>query len=415
MDLDPGGEIWAELGGEVRTREAWENRGLARDGDTYGELRLRLHSDFHFLDRARLYSEVLSAWGTGRDLPGGNDPSTDELTLQNAFLELRFAGEPRRGLRLRAGRQEIALGSERLVGPADFRNAGRHTFDGVTLAWLGGELELLSFVLFPVEAREGERNRTEDDPFAGVWLAHGGSSKKTRLELYLLALDREREVQVLGPGPLPMEIELRDRRFTLGGRLHLERALATFELEGGVQGGGRRLGGLGGGDQRVGAWFASAEVGRRLESCVLSPRLWLGVDFASGGDGLLEGGAFDPPFPSEHPFLGHADLVGRANVLDLRGGAELSPRAALSLALEAHGFWRASDDDGLYSPSGSIVRRSRSQHRFVGLEIDLELRWSPSRHWTLALGFARMFPGELLEASGPDVVGFGYAEVTLRF
>jgi hypothetical protein len=409
VDLDPGGEIWASLGGELRTRgEAWHHFELRREDDGLGVHRMRLHAEFDFVDRLRMFSEVLGALAGGRSLPGGDDAETDELTLQNAFAELRPAGRARPGLRLRAGRQELALGSRRLIGVADFRNAGRRTFEGGTLAWVSHELTVTGFLLYPVEARQGERNDASHDPFFGIWLTSARTALS--LDLYALGLDRDRVLRP--PPPSLLAIEVHDRRYTSGARLRLERGGGSLEIEAGTQWGrrDRTPGGSGG----ISAWFASAELGHRATSG-LSPRLWLGVDYASGGESLLDPDTFEPPFPDEHVFLGRAHAVGRANLLAVRTGLEIQPAHTITALLELHAFWRADDGDALYAPSGEILRLPASE-RFVGVETDLVLRWSPSRHWTFELGYAHLFAGEFVRATGPgSSLAFGYAELTFRF
>ncbi len=441
MDLDPGGEIWAGLGGELRSRaEAWRHYRLGEHDDTLGGARMRVYADFHFMDRMRLYSEVLSAFSAGRELPGGDDAQTEELALQNAFLELRFAASPRRGLRLRAGRQELALGSERLVGTADFRNAGRRTFDGASLAWQERSMELLGFVFFPVDTSAGDWNDVQTDPFLGLWFTRRDLIPGMLVDVYALGVDRDRGVPV--GDPVRFSYEVNDSRYTLGGRVRMERGPAAFELEAGYQGGRQSHGRVppdqpAPGEGAISAWFASAELEDRLPALALEPRVWIGLDVASGGDSPLDPGTFDPLFSSEHPFLGDADLVGRANVADLHVGLEVDrplgdPRAGrssardwgtLGFAVEVHGFWRPSDDDALYAPSGAIVRLPFEDSslrpvddRFVGVETDLRLRWSLERFWTVELGYAHLFPGSFVRSSGPGLdLDFAYAELTFSF
>jgi hypothetical protein len=421
MDLDPGGEIWAGLGGELRSRaQAWRHYWLTDQDDAFGEGRMRLYADLHFVDRLRLYSEVLSALAFERDLPGGDDAETDEITLQNAFLELRFAAAAHRGLRLRAGRQELAFGSERLIGPADFRNAGRRTFDGVALAWQASEVALTGFLVFPVEVRADRQNKVQDDPFIGLWLTHADAAGGLVVDVYAMGL------RSADGAPLPdpyagLAFDVHDRRYTAGSRVRLERAGAELELEGGYQWGRRHVDTPPGvdlvpGEGPISAWFATLELGRRLERFEPEPRFFVGADYASGGRSLLDPHTFDAPFPSEHRFLGDADLIGRANIVDLHGGMEFGAGPTVELGAEVHGFWRASEDEALYTPAGRIVRLPVEGARFLGVEVDLRLRWLLPGSWALALGYAHLFPGSFVEASGPDVnLDFTYAELTLTF
>ena len=58
-------------------------------------------------------------------------PSTlyDPLDLRQGYVELNFEGKT--SVRFRAGRQEIAFGAERLIGPADWGIS--RTFDALDM------------------------------------------------------------------------------------------------------------------------------------------------------------------------------------------------------------------------------------------------------------------------------------------
>lgn len=145
-ELSHDGDVWLGLGGQFRQRlEVWNNFNFgapsaAKDDDTYLLSRVHAHADLHLGRNVRVFAEALSALSTSRDLPGGRRTlDVDQLDLQNGFVEWNSRGYGQDGWRLRAGRQKLLLGSQRLVSPLDWANT-RRQFDGVTASWAGGDL-----------------------------------------------------------------------------------------------------------------------------------------------------------------------------------------------------------------------------------------------------------------------------------
>ena len=134
LPIGAGGAAWLTLGGSVRYRgSSYGNFNLSDKAsmqDDYSELRTLLSADLR-VGRpagryARLFTEVRDAQGFGRTLPGGiRSSEADRLDWQGAFAEVG-----RGTTAVRYGRQELALGRERLVGVSDWANS-RRSFDGV--------------------------------------------------------------------------------------------------------------------------------------------------------------------------------------------------------------------------------------------------------------------------------------------
>ena len=138
-----------DIGGQVRGRVEFKNYfavpnegavDLARRGNrnnTYFLLRERVHLGYAPAEWLRLYGEMQDA-GAYRD---DRDPSpdNDHLMLRQAWVGL---GAPQAfPVTLKAGRQELIYGDQRLVGMADWLNIGR-VFDAAKLHYesefLGG-------------------------------------------------------------------------------------------------------------------------------------------------------------------------------------------------------------------------------------------------------------------------------------
>jgi len=113
--------------GEIRSRTEWDAPGGAAAADVFTLLRSRFGAR---VDPVRGMSVVLQLQDSRVLGTEGNRVSStvDVFDLHQGYLQLVT---PWRGAEvgLRAGRQEIALGNERLVGAVNWSNTGR-VFDG---------------------------------------------------------------------------------------------------------------------------------------------------------------------------------------------------------------------------------------------------------------------------------------------
>jgi hypothetical protein len=392
------------LGGQARLRlEAWDGFAFgapADDEDVLFLTRLRLHGDLRVGERFRVFVEAKSAFTSEPDAFGGaRATDSDTIDLQNGFLEWRQPLASDGELRVRAGRQELRLGKQRLVSPLDWANA-RRTFDGVTLGVERGASALTLFAAAPVRVRPYERNDPVTD--LGFWGAHARRSLAgdARVEAHYYGLARE-------------SAGGEERRHTLGARAGTSIAGTRFDVEGEAA---YQFGEIGSAD--ISAGMVATQVGYWVQEWRISPRFFVGIDWASGGE--RPGGdvaLFDQLFPLGHAYFGIADLVARQNVIAVSAGVSLRPLPALTAELVAHHFRRPGRADGLYAASGSLLRAGDpGASRELGSELDLSLAYRLGAHVQLGAGYAHFFPGAFLEQTGPDEnVDFAYALLQLTF
>ena len=93
-----------------------------------------------------------------------------------------------------------------------------------------------------------------------------------------------------------------------------------------------------------------------------------------------------------------------------RAGFVLRPFPATTTTLTGHHFWRAEDDDALYSASGAVSRPGSSgSSTWLGAEIDLLVRYQFDVHTALLAGYSHFFTGDFLRESGRGRdIDFGY-------
>jgi hypothetical protein len=392
------------LGGQLRFRlEGWDGFafGVPNDDDGAALLtRVRLHGDLRVGERFRAFVEGKASFTTAPDAFGGaRRTDSDTLDLQNGFLEWLqpLGGEAR--LVVRAGRQELRLGKQRLVSPLDWANA-RRTFDGATLALSREGDELTLFAVAPVRVRPYARN--DHVTGQGFWGLHARHDfvEGARIEAYYYGLARE---ATLGA----------ERRHTLGVRGATGISGTPFDLEGEAA---VQLGHAG--PAAVSAGMVAAQVGYWRKELRVSPRFFVGLDWASGDH--RAGGdiaTFDPLFPLGHAYLGSADLVGRQNVIGVSAGASARLLPALTVDVALHHFRRAGRGDGLYNAAGALLRAGNpNASRAVGEEIDVGATYRVDTHLQLGGGWAHFFPGPFVRATGPGRnVDFGYAFAQFTF
>jgi hypothetical protein len=392
------------LGGQLRVRiEGWDGFAFGAPADDDGALwltRLRAHADLQVGERLRVFVEAKSAFTSDPEAFGGaRRTDSDTIDLQNGFLEWTqpLGGDAR--LRLRAGRQELRLGKQRLVSPLDWANA-RRTFDGATLEWSRGKDEVALFAVAPVRVRPYERN--DHVTGLGFWGVHARRefSAAARVDAYYYGLARE---SALGD----------ERRHTLGVRASSRLAGTRFDLEGEAA---YQLGRAG--SAEISAGMISTQLGYWVQESRVSPRFFLGFDWASG-DARAGGDVarFEQLFPLGHAYFGIADLVARSNVIAVSGGVSARPLPALTAELAMHHFRRAGRADGLFNAGGALLRAGDpTASREVGEEIDASFVYRFGAHIQLGGGYAHFFPGGFLQQTGSARdVDFAYLFAQLTF
>lgn len=337
------------------------------------------------LQDVRLFGEEGSTLG---------DFSADGLDMHQAWVQL---GDFDDGLGLRVGRQELALGEERLIGAVDWTQQAR-AFDGAR-----GHLErgLLGLDVFAFQTREilGAANNDQFG-FLGLYGTLDLGSERL-LDLYLLLRTESETVRSTHEG-------------TVGGRYAARTGRIRYRLEAAHQFGDRQ-------DFDVSAHMVAASLGVDVGRDAGTVTLW--YDRLSGDEEARRpDGAFNTLFATNHAFYGIADLF-----LDVPG--DTFDRGLEDMAVKS--AWNATDDlrftvdlhrfealhaTSEFSPVGEATH--------LGEELDITVTRALDTGVRLGGGFAYVFAGEAL---GPvrriendpqgleDDVVFGYLMLDLVF
>ena len=415
IPLNKQGDWYLTLGGELRDRYEFFNNYTfgsgTQDHDGYNLLRVMTDADVHLGEYVRVFTEGISATEQDRaDGPRASDEN--EFGLYQAFVDLKIPLAADASLTLRAGRQVIVFGAQRLIGVSDFTNV-RRTDDGVraTLATPGNTLDV--FYAQPVRVLPHQfDDDTPDTYFGGVydtWEVPGFLAKaKTKLETYAL-YDRRASITF-------NQTTSGESRYTFGTRFTSNPKPFDFDLEVDYQFGRFDY-------QSTHAFSVAAIGGYSLEEVTFTPRAFLGFDVASGGDRNHPGDAFDQLFPSGHDQFGIIDAIGRQNIIDVHPGVTLTllenkPGAQrLTLLTQYRQFWRQSNQDAVYTSSGTVLRASGgSNSSDIGGEVDCQVNWQLNHYISGYAGYCHFFHGSFISDTGPHGdIDFAYSALTFTF
>lgn len=416
----PDFKVW-DLGGQFRMRyDMKENAGSFPNADFIA--RRQLNDNEYLLMRERLhlgYKPVswFNAYVEGQNASENWDerkpsPDADVVDLQQAYVEIGDAKQfP---LSLKAGRQELYYGDERIVGRGDWSNTGR-VFDAVKLRAEGKPGWVDAFVsrlVVPYDEHFNEDNG--HDWFSGIY---GGTKKVIPWqETQVYAVMRNYSAAApndIAPGVPGSPKTARDIVTfgslwkSLPGKLAgWDYSLEAVGQVGTVNSNNQRL------DQRSYAVFAN--VGYNFTNVVATPRLGLGYEHGSGDanskDGTVE--TFENVFGTQHKSFGMMDLFGARNMHIPKLSLSVKPVKGLTVTADYLLFVMADTHDSLYPEAGSARNANgyglhSGYNSFVGSELDLVANYSLKTWGNLQAGYGHFFVGDYIKQSVNSVVANG--------
>jgi hypothetical protein len=445
-----------DIGGAFRGRyQANEGYGIAgtagsvdfrdhgvRDNNEYFLARIRFHAAYagdwwgvYIEPQSSIAkSDLRAAYADSPAVPGtvkyvGNGPEDDNFDLHQGYVTLGNA--QKFPLTLKAGRQELSYGDQRLIGPSDWNNIGR-SFDAAKLSWQGAGFVVDAFSGWPVVPQDYQFDDSNThDTFSGVY-ATFNKIPKTILETYFLAENADRHAVNEFASPQTPQPSARDV-YTVGGRLKSKPGeLLGFDyaIEGAYQFGdfadptkpaltAPRL--------REDAYMFTALAGWTFTNLWSSPRIGAEFDYGSGDNNSADGvqGTFNTLFPTNHKFYGSMDLFSLQNLQDLGVNLSLKPTKRTSVAIMANAFWLASTGDYLYNVSGTPRTTGGygihpNYNNFVGTEISTVAGYALTRFALLEAGYGHFFAGDYIDQSqnvngGARDANWVYVQTTIKF
>ncbi len=397
---------WLRVRGEFRERfEGFSHGGFTPErDDSYFLSRLRINA---VVAPARLFSatvQLQDARVAQKQVGPTTPPFRGPLDLRMAYADI---GDVQKGLvSVRAGRQELAFGEQRLIGHLNWTNTAR-SFDGVraTIRRGGYQVDVFGASVVRIQADSFDESGN-GNKLGGAYGTLSALVKNAVVEPYFFwRADRGLRTETATTGNLDQK--------TIGTRFNgrLPAGL-DYGVEMAVQDGSL-------GSDSISAWAGHWQL-RESFTGSLNFKLVGEFNYASGDSNPTDGarGTFDQLYPTGHDKLGLADQVGWRNIRHARAGLEISPVRGWPVTASHHAWWLANRHDSLYNAGGNPVARvaGGAASTYVGQEIDVQLTRAIVPQILVSGGYAHMFTGAFLKEATPGAdYSYPYVMVTYVF
>lgn len=391
------GDGWLlSAGGEVRDRYMNEvDSRFTTVTNRYEQLRTIAYGSAYYEDYFGVFVQYLDAQHFGEELPA-LAIDRDRSDLSDLFLDVKLFEWQEHPVYVRGGRQEVILGSQRLVSNLEWANVLR-TFQGVRLFRQGEKWDATGFWLQPVIPDPSNFDSSDDQQnFTGLWTTY--RSKPGRFwDVYALNLENSNQVARGRDGRLGGT-----NVTTLGTRVigDLDGSW-LYDVEGMLQVGRYS-------NQQLQAGAVTAGGGYHFKDMSMSPQFWVYYDYASGDSNPGEGdtfGTFNQLYPFGHYYLGYLDLVARQNIQDFNVQFAFYPNKWTYVLLQFHDFHLAQSRSPLFGAGGNASRwdPTGAAGKDVGNEIDLLVNFHLTAHQDILIGYSKLFAGSFIRQTGPNV------------
>ena len=389
------GDVYLVTGIELRARNEDNRNNLGSDApakdDSYLWLRAMPYSDLH-AGRLRIFVQPIATYAVGVS-PSPSPIDQTGTDLLQGFADIRVgSGETGstngNGLTLRAGRQMLTLGTERLVGTRYGPNVPL-AFDGLRglLSLSGATVSLLAVRPVQPGPASFDDRRSRSRSLWGAYATVPGVASGTGIDLYYLGY---RNTTATFGGRTGSEL-----RHSLGARFYGAAASWHWNIEAVAQVG--RFA-----DGPIAAWTLGTEIGHAFPDAPLSPDVELRFNIVSGdkrrGDERL--GTFNALFP-KGKYFGELSPVGPTNIISANPRITTALGGGASASLAGMAYWRYSLEDGVYDIPGNLVRApGTATARFIGKEVEATLAWQVTPELELSSSLSAFIPGNFIRQTG---------------
>ena len=396
---------WFRLRGEFRERmEGFDGLGFnATREDLYWLTRFRVNATVTASKSLSFQAQVQDARVGKKTVGPTGTPFKAPVDLRMAFADVGAASGP---VTIRAGRQELVYGEQRLIGHVSWLNAAR-TFDAVKATFRSKAFSADVFAASVVRILDGEFDKSgAGNRFAGVYGTSAKLIPQATVEPYVLfKRDVNLKAEAGGLGTLS--------ETTTGVRI-AGKLPARFDY--GVEMALQR-GSLG--TDAISAWAGHWQMRETLPGRA-TVRLIGEYNFASGDKDPADNvrGTFDQLYPTPHDKTGLADQIGWKNVHHARAGFEVTPVKGFPVTTSYHSWWLAESKDAIYNVANAVVGRvaTGAADRHVGQELDVQVSRALTPQIQAAAGYAHIFPGAFLKEATPGAsYSHPYVMVTYVF
>lgn len=385
------GNSYISFGAEARfqyfrfTNEGWGEEPRDRDGYIFA--RYLAHADLHAGKSFRAFVQLQSSLANGkaRTSPVDENP----LEVHQAFADVTFLHNKKNSLILRAGRQELLYGIQRILSVRDGPN-NRHSFDGVKLLYTAGNYKLDAFYSHYVASKKGIFN----DGFNNYVKMYGAYFTRNKLpvlqhiDLYYIGFWRDKALYDDGVG--------KEHRHSIGSHIWGNAGNWRYDVEGLYQFGKWST-------ATISAWTASLNTSYKFTGIKFSPEVGFKTEMISGdrqyNDNRLN--TFYPLFP-RGAYFGLAALIGPANLFDIHPSLAISLTRKLTWNIDQDIFWRLSSNDGIYGPNAALLYSGKNiSDKHIGNQLATDFVYTPNPFLYFRAEFTWFNSGPFLQQAGP--------------
>jgi len=311
----------------------------------------------------------------------------DPFEFRQGYVEIGTLEGP--GVKAKVGRQELFIGSTRLIVTGDWGNVTRSfdVFRGTVTTKAFG-LDLIGGSPVLADPNRMDRHKPGDH----FYVAYSSFKKLlpgASVEPYLMART------LAGAKSKDGAIGTADTLY-IGGRV-IGKTKGHFDYT--VEG-VREAGSYVSDDIR--AWGYAAGGGWTVTPAVWKLHFSSDYLFATGDNGRKDGGhqQFDYMYGNNQPLISVTGLFAWRNISAWRAGADFSPLKKLNIKVDYHNYWLATVSDGLYNASGTrTVMNAAAASRHVGEGVDTFFIVPVNGKTTVGAGIGTLAPGSYLVES----------------
>jgi len=399
LDFSPAQYLpsWLQIGGQFRGRleEPSGTSLINHKADGYYASRLRATLGIQATSWLRFFAEAQDARTAGYNAPVAPTTLYNPIDVRQLYVAIGQKENGYLNWSFRAGRQELAFGGERLIGPADWGMS--RTFDALDLTLGGGDrkVDLLAGSAVTIDSTRLDRHKPGEH-FYGAYGNWKNLLPHLNVEPYLL---------------FKQNLLIKSETGHIGDALVVSpgiRALGTlpgrfdYIAEGILQRGSYST-------DNVHAVGYSLVGGWTVANVRWKPRFSAEYSYASGDKKVKDGerNTFDQFYPSNHGYYGMIDQFGWKNLENVRLGFDFQATSKLKIRSDYNNFYLATVQDSLYGSSGTSVLLNRSAaSSHIGFETNTIALYQYSKVWKFGAGFGHLFAGDYLKESK---INFGYS------
>ena len=366
--------------GQIRPRLQISDKDFSSDvkGNTFTELRTRLGVKFTPEENISGFIQIQDSRRFGTE--GSTLADNQMVDLHQAYFNIQNLFDL--PLSLKAGRMELAYGSQRIIGSVGWHNVGR-SFDGGVVTFSSEKLDV-DFI----DAKLNESGMAGDSADTYLYAAMGNLKmvENYKIQPYIIT---------------EMKTDADFSTYTLGLFIAGKHGALSHEIEAAYQMGTQMK------DVDIAAMMFTANFNYKLDMS-LNPVLSAGVDYLSGDDGKdsTKFKVFNTLYATNHKFYGFMDYFlnipnhtyGKG-LMDIHAKASVAPCEKSIIKLAYH----------MFSSNADYTLADGSNATSFGSEIDLTLVHKYTKSVKFVGGFSYFAPGDIFkETKGKDASTWAY-------